>query len=414
MSFAKRELAYGKLDAEDIDKFHKRLQEVLLPLYGMASVADIFSRVAKQRGWTGEGAERGVSPDEDLDPVTKEERIAHWNQVMKGLHEPFELMTSAMVEGLQHVLFVLEFETPPKPKNSKKQSGTTNGADSAPDDVEEDAGVIKPGDDKFAAHIRKRIDDFYSRRKSTLDAFVGQEQSDEEQGAIATPLQALRVARREAEAGVKGNSATHRRAQRQLYMILYVSFLSRPALYESLQLSGPTLTSFQMEFLLWSTGQAVLQLVAFADERVTQGVMKKRRIINPGGKRLKKWLLSAFKNDDIVPTEHTPDASESGSAGIYAGASFESRRDPEHLPPANNFERATGVFRLIAKFFSSSASAFGFRVAAATFTLGILAYLRSTQTFFRNQRIVWAMIMVAIGKNVARHFPYNAWRVRSN
>lgn len=40
--------------------------------------------------------------------------------------------------------------------------------------------------------------------------------------------------------------------------------------------------------------------------------------------------------------------------------------------------------------------AFGFRVACATMSIAILAFLQDTQVFFIEQRLVWAMIMVAI------------------
>ena len=153
-----------------------------------------------------------------------------------------------------------------------------------------------------------------------------------------------------------------------------------------------------MEFLLWSAGQAVLGFVEWADEKVEQGIMKRRRIINPGGRRLKKWLISITKPEDMASTEHTPDATESGGAGIYAGASFEGKKDPEHLPPATAWEKSTDCLRVISQSLGSSASGFGLRVAAATFTLGIVAYLEHTQAFFRTQRLVWAMIMVAIGE----------------
>ena len=41
--------------------------------------------------------------------------------------------------------------------------------------------------------------------------------------------------------------------------------------------------------------------------------------------------------------------------------------------------------------------AFGFRVACATMSIAISAFLEVSQTFFVAQRLVWAMIMVAIG-----------------
>lgn len=151
-----------------------------------------------------------------------------------------------------------------------------------------------------------------------------------------------------------------------------------------------------MEFLLWSTGQAVLHLVRFADLKVEEGHTNKNRIVLPGFKRLKKWVLGVLNHRDI-DTVQTPDSLEAGDSGIYAGVSFESAKDPEHLPPVNSWERFSDGMRRISRFLASPASLFGFRTACATLTIGIIAYLKNTQTFFNQQRLVWAMIMVAIG-----------------
>lgn len=151
-----------------------------------------------------------------------------------------------------------------------------------------------------------------------------------------------------------------------------------------------------MEFLLWSTGRAVLDLVRFADLKVEEGIMKKKRFIFPSSKRTKKWIYSTVKVED-THTEQTPDIIETGGTGIYVGDSFKAAKDPEHLPPTNSWERFGNAIRAISHQLSSPESAFGFRVACATLTIGILAYLHDTQQFFVQQRLVWAMIMVSIG-----------------
>ena len=154
-----------------------------------------------------------------------------------------------------------------------------------------------------------------------------------------------------------------------------------------------------MEFLLWSTGRAVLSLVQFADGKVKDGTMRKKRLIVPSTKRLKKWALSVLKVEDSS-TEHTPDATESVGAHIYSGALFQASKDPEHLPPVNAWERFGNSFRKISGMLGTTESAFGFRVACATLSIGIVAYLRDTSQFFQTQRIVWALIMVSIGMTV--------------
>jgi len=154
-----------------------------------------------------------------------------------------------------------------------------------------------------------------------------------------------------------------------------------------------------MEFLLWSTGRAVLILVQFADRKVEDGTLKKKRLILPGFRRLKKWLFNLWKDED-GGTEHTPDLTESGGAGIYSGQSFEPAKDPEHLPPTNLWQRSGNWFRSVGGILGSVESAFGFRVACATLSIGIVAYLGNTRTFFLEQRLVWAMIMVSIGMTI--------------
>ena len=151
-----------------------------------------------------------------------------------------------------------------------------------------------------------------------------------------------------------------------------------------------------MEFLLWSTGRAVLALVQFADKKVEDGTMKKNKLITPGLKRIKKWVTGSLKVEDVI-AEHSPDSTESGSVSVYSGESFGAAKDPEHLPPTNAWQRSTNVFRLFSDLLGSPESAFGFRVACATLSIGIVAYLKDTYVFFTEQRLVWAMIMVAIG-----------------
>lgn len=142
----------------------------------------------------------------------------------------------------------------------------------------------------------------------------------------------------------------------------------------------------------------MINFAEFADEKVKSGAMKRRRIINPGAKRLKKLFLSAIQSEDAVSTEQTPDASERGGAGIYVGASFSAKRNPEHLPPQPIYERFTDKFRVTSKFLSSPASGFSMRVVFATMTVGIVAFLKQTQHFYTEQRLLWALIMIAIGR----------------
>ena len=154
-----------------------------------------------------------------------------------------------------------------------------------------------------------------------------------------------------------------------------------------------------MEFLLYTAGQAVLNLVHFADAKVEKGVLKRKRVIVPGTRRIQKWFVSSINSGDS-DVDNVLENNETGASGIYMGDSLQSKKDPEHLPPTNSWQRFGNVLRGISRFLRSPESAYGFRVGCATLSIGIIAYLRNTQQFFVEQRLVWAMIMVSIGMTV--------------
>lgn len=357
--FAKRETAWGKLNASDIDELLKLFQEIMLPMTGMSSAADIFQRIAERRGWT--QRETASSPE-------NEKGKSQWNEIMRTLHDPFQTVTDNMHDGLQHALYTLELAKPPKKRKASKKSSSDGAASK---DLEADAGVMKPGDPEYATYLNKKIDVFYEQRKTTLAVWCQQRGIKMDAKPFENPSQTALNIRTENSSRIE-DPEEHAKNQRQLYLVLY------------------------MEFLLWSSGRAVLALVHFADKKVEDGTMKKNKLISPGLRRIKKWVTGCLKVED-AGTEHAPDTTESGGSSIYSGESFRAAKDPEHLPPTNAWQRSTNVLRQFSGLLSSPESAFGFRVACATLSIGIVAYLKDTYLFFMEQRLVWAMIMVAIG-----------------
>lgn len=122
IAFAKREIALGKLDAADISQLVRLLRSVMVPIVGMSSVADIFDRIADRRGWreaSGETAEERETSNRN------DEEKREWSDIMKSLHGPFEALTEAVDEGLQHALYVLELSKRPKSKRASATSKHT-------------------------------------------------------------------------------------------------------------------------------------------------------------------------------------------------------------------------------------------------------------------------------------------------
>lgn len=365
--FGKREPAWGKLKPSDFDEIYKLFQGILIPLIGMSTITDIFERVAERRGWLkddGESSELSDDTEYQESARDKAETKRLWNEIMKQLHEPFAIATEAMDEGLLHAGLLLEILPKPKAKKgTKKNAGTADETD-----VEAKAGGINPGDAGYAAQLRSRMTDFYKGRGETLRTWA------REKGLSVEQFDASNLNPDDLEEGSDAEAA-HRRDQQQLYLILY------------------------MEHLLFSTGMAIDKLVEYAEKKAENGQMKNNRLILPGRRRLKKWILSLGKQDSSV-SEDTPDSAESGQHNIYLGAGFNQKKDPEHLPPTTVWQHVGNGIREIPHFFGSIESAFGFRVACATLTIGIVAFLEDTYQFFIEQRLVWAMIIIAIGMGV--------------
>lgn len=295
--FAKREAAWGKLDAKDIDQIYTLLRAIIIPLIGMSTISDIFERVAERRGWVKPQKQSARHQWESWEQTGEEERISSqktWNEVMKTLHEPFAKAVEAMDRGLEHAGLLLELLPKPKTKNE--------------DDEEAKGAEPRPGSPEFSNYMEQKMLNFYNKRGETLRAWAREKGLTVEQfnAAMNDPLKSNQLSEVEAK---------HRRDQQQLYLILF------------------------MEHLLYSTGKAIGALVRFADKKVEDGTMKKNRLIFPGKKRLMKWILGT-KTADITIDNESPDSLEAGTHNIYLGAGFNPKKDPEHLPPTTAWVRA--------------------------------------------------------------------------
>lgn len=125
------------------------------------------------------------------------------------------------------------------------------------------------------------------------------------------------------------------------------------------------------------------------------GKLSKKRIIIPGAKRLKKWVISTFKAEDSNEDDSMGEMPNQNN-NIQLGEAYTRRKDPEHLPPQTTWERIGDRIRVVPAILRSRESAYGLRVACATMTLAIVAFLHDTQDFFTKQRLVWALIMVSL------------------
>ena len=209
-AFAKREMAYGKFDASEISELIKLMRQILLPVIGLSSVADIFDRIAERRGWKTTTENDSDKPKRSLE--VKDEEKTRWSEIMRTLHHPFEILTGATDQGLQHALYTLELEKRPKKERRLQTSEDTNGGSP---DLEAKGDIVEPGDKGFADSLSAKIDQFHDQRKLTLDTWCRQQGMESKKGQSEDPLH------RGSEIGMA--STEDQRNQRQLYLILYVS-----------------------------------------------------------------------------------------------------------------------------------------------------------------------------------------------
>lgn len=365
LSFAKREIALGQLGPDDLKEMNKLIRFIMLPVVGLSSMTNIYDRVAEAHGWTEEHIKEGLSEE---DARIRDRIMSDWQFNMRTVHKPLDMIVDLMNEGMDHCMYQLHLKDLPKEKKAEK-GAKKNSTRVEDEDVEAKAESTKPGDKGFAKYFAQKAEVFHGGKQEALTQWCERKGIDLPPDFFEHPYDApftLKDWRKNETA------ATYLMYQRQLFMLLY------------------------MEFLLYSTSQAILDFIKFADEAANSGKMSKTRLIVPGFKRTRKWIFSVFKNEDETIEEHALGDIHASTSVVSMGQAYYARKDPEHLPPTNALEKFGNVLRSISAFFRSPESTFGLRVIAATMCIGIVAFLHRTQAFFTQNRLLWAMIMVAI------------------
>jgi hypothetical protein len=341
--FAKREIAFGHLRETDIHMVHGLLRDIMIPITGVSTIADIAERAHCRFSGAEPGQALEASPDSEQDG---------WQELFQGLSVSFETVVQILDESILHTMVLLKLAPSPKQKGSS--------------DVEIGTGPPKPGDLKFGDYLEVRIQDFRKDRSSELQRWA------EEKGLNSVFKNTAKHTMPPANQD-DINSETEARevtASKRLHIVLY------------------------MEFLLYSTAKAILSIVRFAESKVSDGTMTKKRFIFPASKTLIKIIQGLVNGDE--PGPDTEDMEALGER-VSLGDSFQKPKDPEHLPPKNARQALGEHLGVIPKFLGSDAVRFGVRVTIATMSIGIMAYLKNSHVFFIKQRVVWALVMIAIG-----------------
>jgi hypothetical protein len=144
----------------------------------------------------------------------------------------------------------------------------------------------------------------------------------------------------------------------------------------------------------------VLELSQFSDRLISEGVMSHNRLVAPSLRAVGHWLTSIFDTSDAAIADEDRPSSHKEETLVF-GRPKGSTHNIEHLPPRNALERSGDAIRTFQDFLKGPEFSFGFRSACATLSCAILAYLRPTQDIFTHYRLIWSVIIAAIGANMS-------------
>jgi hypothetical protein len=347
--YSKDEIAWGKLSADDLSSIASLFRSLLLPLAGMSMVPEILESIVKNEGL-------GTAEGDDLGELESDSRQGDVQRVVETHHARLVEAADLVRCGLAHFLFALELISAKHLDRLKKTHLARYHHD------EEARGEsLNPGDQDFTSMFENQLHAYYARRKDLPEALMSLEAFSEKHD-------------RDVDGGARGHGvAADPPVCQEFFLILYMAHLQDDLL------------------------TATMKLVNFADSKIADGTMARSRLIFPRQKSIRDWLsLSHGKDGQSLPEDG---GSSVDPANIDRTEQQTRFPDPEHLPPANMWEKGSTILRVISHALKSDQSTFGFRVAAASFSVGILAYLHQTQDFFIRQRCIWAMIVIVIGMN---------------
>jgi hypothetical protein len=194
LRYAKREVAWAKLGAGDFKMLNRLLKNILLPVLGMESLVEVTDRIEKHGGWQSFRAPTTAHTMTESELTALEEKEKEqWRWIFEQLRGPVRQLLQAMVEGLDHSTYALEFAKRPA---SSKTDLEAKGLDS------------QPGGKGFAVHLEKMIQDFLEQRKGPLKEWCASKGMDDpSQKNSMKPL----------------DYPLHQRHQAQLFLFLDVS-----------------------------------------------------------------------------------------------------------------------------------------------------------------------------------------------
>lgn len=350
--YAKQEIAFGKLTGENLEEFFLRLRAAYLPLAGIGMLPVVFRRLTRVKVPSREDGPYSVGRESSDAEYPLEIQTTQPNHFVLPLCERLQAAARLVNQGLQHTWIRLELA---KPKDFREPRKRRKSSAPWPNDEESTGDHTVPGSPDFLSYFERQKQEYFERRRQLPETWASL-------NAFAFP---------DGDHKYEENFV-----RKEFFAVLFIGHLH--------------------DLLL----QATSELVEFADRKVVDGTMQKQRLIIPKMELLKQWMLSNDSRDVEDEQDGQPASEDSmddhHGRGIIDPLKVRSA-DAGRLSPATRWEKFGNGLRWISHACGSEQSGFGFRVAIASFSAAILAYLPQTQSFFFANRVVWVVIIIVIG-----------------
>ncbi|GKZ36706.1 hypothetical protein AbraIFM66950_007881 [Aspergillus brasiliensis] len=335
LRYAKREAGWAYLGPKELVEISHILKKIFTSILWIESIVKVTKSLEGHGSWE---TFRGVPISHTISEFeSNQEEKQQWHRQFEQRRTPARELFQAMKQGISHSLYALRLQKPPARVKLDLESNQSSAA----------------------AGLQNAVESFVRQRQAPLEAWLSWTGMD---GPEQTELK---------RGGKSANSQQRERRQFQLFLFL------------------------DLEYSLITTARSILELTKYADSKAAGGTMTRQRFIVPSWKQLTKWFWASLSREDHE-LDYQQYNRRSGTVRVSLRDVLQTGTDPEHLSPRTHWERISDKFRSIFHFFGSPESMFGLRVAVATMSVTLVAFLRNSQHFYIQQRLIWGSIMIAI------------------
>jgi hypothetical protein len=273
----------------------------VIPISGLSTTYDMTELLKRRHHLETTKAEESTTTESGLrDKCEKAwgDEQHEWEEVIRAVHCSFERVIQVLDEAIQHILLLLKLV--PTSKVQGNIAATAKGSKMVDlgfgHDIEKGINPPKPGDLNFGSYLDQKLQGFKQEGSGRLKRWC------EEKGlGLVFHDSAKHVnwsSYHTKDAYVNHHAAREIRASQRLRVILY------------------------MEYLLYSSSNAIFAMVRFAESKVEDGTMKKQRFIFPTLQTLIKWIKGLANGGDASPDIDQVDNMAGNVGTIYLGDSL--------------------------------------------------------------------------------------------